>query len=331
MPCQVIAVDPQYPSAAAIARAGQVIRSGGLVAFPTETVYGLGANALDASAVARIFVAKGRPAKNPIIVHVATCDEAKHLAAEWPDTAQTLAARFWPGPLTLVLRKRGVVPDLVTAGGPTVGLRIPAHAVALALLRACNVPLAAPSANASAELSPTRAEHVVQSIGVRIDLVLDAGPTSGGLESTVLDLATTPPAILRPGLITRSAIESVIGPIESTAGDEPGQARSPGQMRRHYAPRTRLQVACDSQRLVDRLAGESVRVGWLTHRDEDAAAVWRILLPLDPVSYSAQLYDALHRLDAAGLDRIIVEAPPPGDEWLAVHDRLRRASEQDEE
>jgi L-threonylcarbamoyladenylate synthase len=274
------------------------------------------------------LTAKGRPATNPLIVHIAAIDEAKALTGAWTDVAQKLADRFWPGPLTLVLPKQAHVPDLVTAGGATVALRMPAHPVALALLRACGLPLAAPSANRSSELSPTLPEHVRRSLSGRIDLLLDAGPTSGGLESTVLDLTTQPPRLLRPGLVTIAELEALLGPIErcdaAPKNDEP--VRSPGQLERHYAPHTPLEITELSRNRVEELCRQGLRVGWLTHVDDPAAAVLRILLPADPVSYSAQLYAALHRLDDAGVDRIIVEAPPTGDDWLAIHDRLRRAA-----
>jgi L-threonylcarbamoyladenylate synthase len=327
MSCAIQMVDASKPAPEAIARAAEAVRAGGLVAFPTETVYGLGANALNAAAVARIFDAKGRPATNPIIVHVASVNEAKQLVTAWPESAQRLADRFWPGPLTLVLRKAPHVPDLVTANGPTVALRIPAHPVALALLKACNFPLAAPSANRSAELSPTLPEHVLRSLGDRIDLLLDAGPTSGGLESTVLDMTTDPPLLLRPGLVTITELEALLGPIQRDTHPDQGIARSPGQMPRHYAPRTKLDLTRDSAPHVSALAAQGLRVGWLTHLDvETPVTVLRILLPADTVSYAAQLYAALHQLDDAGLDRIVVETPPGGDDWLAVHDRLRRAT-----
>lgn len=325
MPAEILRVDTWSPDADAIARGARVLRAGGLVAFPTETVYGLGANALDAAAVAKIFAAKGRPASNPIIVHVATVEAAKALAGAWPEMGQKLTERFWPGPLTLVLPKQAHVSDLVTAGGATVALRMPAHPVALALLRACGLPLAAPSANRSGELSPTLPEHVLAGLADRIDLLLDAGPTSGGLESTVLDVTTQPPRLLRPGLVTIAQMEALVGPIARGDSNSHEPLRSPGQLARHYAPRTPLEVAADSRSRVEGLAGQRLRVGWLTHVDEAGAEVLRILLPADPVSYSAQLYAALHRLDAAGLDRIVVEAPPGGDDWLAIHDRLRRA------
>ena len=329
MPCEVLSVDPRTPGPEAIARAAHILRSGGLVAFPTETVYGVGANALDAAAVGRIFTAKGRPAANPVIVHIAAIDEAEQFAIAWPAVAQQLAERFWPGPLTLVLPKQAHVPDAVTAGGPTVALRMPAHPVALALLRACGLPLAAPSANRSTELSPTCPEHVLRGLAEHIDLLLDAGPTPGGLESTVLDLTTIPPRLLRPGLVTTTELEALLGPLDRTPPTSAAPARSPGQMARHYAPRTPLEVTDRSRERVAALSAQGQRVGWLTHRDNDEIAsseVLRILLRADAPSYSAQLYAALHRLDDLGLDRIIVEMPPADEAWLAVRDRLRRAS-----
>jgi L-threonylcarbamoyladenylate synthase len=328
MSCEILRVDVESPDPAAIARGARLLQEGGLVAFATETVYGLGANALDASAVAKIFAAKGRPAGNPLIVHVAQLDDAKKLVNTWPALAQTLAERFWPGPLTLVLPKAACVPDLVTAGAPTVALRMPAHPVALALLRACNLPLAAPSANRSTELSPTLAEHVLAGLGDRIDLLLDAGPTTGGLESTVLDLTTDPPRMLRPGLVTIAELKALIGPIDRAAlhQENAEPLRSPGQLRRHYAPKAPLEVVANSRPRVEKLGRQGLRVGWLTHVLEGETAALRIVLPGDAAGYSAQLYAALHRLDAAGLDRIVVEEPPAGDAWLAVHDRLRRAA-----
>src|SRR5579872_2410044 len=197
----------------AIDRAAELLRAGRLVAFPTETVYGLGAKALSAEAVARIFAAKGRPAYNPVIVHVSDAGAAQELVADWPDIADRLAAAFWPGPLTLVLPKSLLVPDEVTAGSQTVAVRVPSHAVALALLRAAGAPVAAPSANRSMLLSPTTAEHVLEGLDGRIDAVLDAGPAPGGIESTVIGLADSPPRLLRPGLISPAQIEAVIGRI----------------------------------------------------------------------------------------------------------------------
>lgn len=330
MPCETLTVDPLAPDGGSIERAAEVLRAGGLVAFPTETVYGLGANALDATAVAKIFAAKGRPAGNPLIVHTADVDSARALVADWPAEAQQLAERFWPGPLTLVLPRRPIVPDLVSAGGPTVAVRVPAHPVALALLRACRLPLAAPSANRSTRLSPTRAEHVLGGLADRIDLLLDAGPTTGGLESTVLDLTSRPPRVLRPGLVTIAQLEAVVGRIERTAPTlADGPSRSPGLMQKHYAPRTPLELVAGSGRhRVAELRRQGLRVGWITLEKPPALPAESSLLsmPDDPAGYAAQLYTALHQLDGQDLDRIVLELPPATDDWLAIHDRLQRAA-----
>jgi L-threonylcarbamoyladenylate synthase len=312
--------------AASIVRAAALLRQGRLVAFPTETVYGLGANALDAEAVARIFEAKGRPSTNPLIVHVAGAEEALRVVAEWPEMARLLAERFWPGPLTLVLPRAAGVPDIVTAGGPTVAVRVPAHPVALALLREAAVPLAAPSANRSGQLSPTRAEHVMEGLGERIEAVLDGGPTTGGIESTVLGLVGAA-RLLRPGLVSVAEIEAVIGPIERGPAAS-GILQSPGLLERHYAPRTPLTVSEDAAGLCRRLLAEGVAVGLLTHA-EGVEGVVVERLPATPAGYAAGLYDALHRLDRMGLARVVVAAVPDGEEWLAVRDRLRRAAAAD--
>jgi L-threonylcarbamoyladenylate synthase len=326
MRCEVLQVTSA--STTALVRAAEVLQRGGLVAFPTETVYGLGAHALDAVAVANIFAAKGRPAQNPLIVHVADMAAAHDLVHDWPPLAQRLAERFWPGPVTLVLPRREIVPDVVTAGGTTVALRVPAHPVALALLRACKLPLAAPSANRSTQLSPTRAEHVLQGLAERIDLLLDAGPTPGGLESTVLDLTVDPPRLLRPGLLSLAEVEAVIGPVQRQAA--PAQPlRSPGQMERHYAPRTPLETTlAPGFARVSVLVAQGLRVGWLAlgNAPPCPTGVLCLALPAEPCGYAAGLYDALHRLDAAALDRLVVDLPPSTDAWLAVHDRLRRAA-----
>jgi L-threonylcarbamoyladenylate synthase len=334
MATPVLRVDPQAvdPHTDVIVRAAAVLRRGGLVAFPTETVYGLGANALDAAAVGRIFTAKGRPGNNPLIVHLADAADVTQVAHAWPKSAQRLAVRFWPGPLTLVLPRGPAVPDAVTAGRPTVAVRVPAHPVARALLRAAGVPLAAPSANRSTRLSPTRAEHVVRDLDERIDLILNGGPTSGGIESTVLDLTTQPPRLLRPGPIEPAALEAVLGPVaRGGSATQTGALPSPGMLPRHYAPRTPLVcVEGDGRAEVAALAATNTRVGWLTYfpapvEDVPSGVVW-MELPPDPVGYAAGLYATLHALDEQGLDRIVVALPPEGDAWLAVRDRLRRAS-----
>jgi L-threonylcarbamoyladenylate synthase len=330
MRCEVLIVDPHAPDPAAIARAADILRAGDLVAFPTETVYGLGANALDPVAVAKIFAAKGRPAGNPLIVHAPDIATARALVADWPREAQQLAERFWPGPLTLVLPRQPIVPDAVTAGGSTVAVRVPAHPVAIALLRACGLPLAAPSANRSARLSPTRAEHVLAGLADRIDVLLDAGPTAGGIESTVIDLTVRPPNLLRPGLITVAELEAIVGPLAGPRPRSDAQpARSPGLQAKHYAPRTPMEVVAGDGRLrVDELIGQGRRVGWVTSARTAALplAATVIAMPGDPAGYAAQLYAVLHQLDAQRLDRIVVDLPPAMDAWMAVHDRLRRAA-----
>jgi L-threonylcarbamoyladenylate synthase len=218
-------------------RAAELLRAGRLVAIPTETVYGLAANALDEAAVQRIFAAKGRPRSSPLIVHIADLAMARELAREWPPQAEKLAERFWPGPLTIIVPKSDKVPDIVTAGLPGVALRMPAHPVALAVIRAAGIPLAAPSANRFTQLSPTTAQHVREALGDAVDLIVDGGPCSVGIESTVISMTGPVPRILRPGMISRTQIEEVIGPVESGAGEE-----SPGQHPKHYSPRTRVVI-----------------------------------------------------------------------------------------
>jgi L-threonylcarbamoyladenylate synthase len=357
MQTHVERLDPDQPDPAVIDRAAAVLRAGGLVAFPTETVYGLGAHALDPQAAARIFAAKGRPARNPLIVHVATVDMARRLARRWTPLAEHLAARFWPGPLTLVVEKTADVPDVVTAGGPTVGLRLPAHPVARALLAAAQVPIAAPSANRSNRISPTTADHVARQLAGRIELLLDAGPTSGGLESTVVDVTGPVPRVLRPGPITAEQVADCLSALGGTAlssfGDDPAHAvlaegphpdeppdpspaasaaplRAPGQLPRHYAPLVPLELAAAADVLarLARLAESGTRIGWLDYgqRRDPAPAVMRIELPEDPRGYARRLYAALHELEAADVGRIVVTLPPSGPAWRAVHDRLRRAA-----
>lgn len=331
MPTEVFRVDPMNPEREPLARAAAILRRGGLVAFPTETVYGLGANALDAVAVGRIFAAKQRPPTNPVIVHAADAAGVRAVVAAWPEMAELLAARFWPGPLTLVLPKRAAVPDTVTAGGPTVAVRVPAHPVALALLRECGLPIAAPSANRATQLSPTTAAHVLRSLDGRIDLLLDGGPTPGGVESTVLDLSG-PPRLLRPGLVSPTALEEVIGPVArpSAIATEAGPLPSPGMMPRHYAPRTTLEcVAVGGAARVGELCRVGLRVGWLALAGEallDVPGLRVTVMPADPAGYAASLYAALHALDDADSDRIVVTLPPQGDDWLMIHDRLCRAA-----
>jgi L-threonylcarbamoyladenylate synthase len=340
-------VSADRPEAAVIGEAADVLRCGGLVAFPTETVYGLGANALDAAAVETIFAAKGRPATNPIIVHVADVDAAKSLVSNWPEIADHVAERFWPGSLTLVLPKHPRVPNIVTAGGATVGIRVPAHPVALALLEAADLPIAAPSANRATQVSPTTADHVFRGLNGRVDIILDTGPTPGGLESTVIDLTVQPPKLLRPGLVSIAELNALIGEVDAgqacnrTASEEP--ARSPGQQLRHYAPRAKLVVSQQSEVYVKSVLGTVNRVGWLRLPSTVASApsvglardgmaetesLVIIDMPTEPIGYAARLYAALHEVDDAQVDVIVVGLPPENAEWLAIHDRLRRAAHQ---
>ena len=321
------------PTSDAIQEAARIIRGGGLVAFPTETVYGLGANALDADAVRRIFAAKGRPATNPLIVHVANVEGFEALAEigeRTPGSAlRALTQAFWPGPLTLVLPKTSLVPEVVTAGGPTVAVRMPRHPVALALIAAAGVPLAAPSANRSEQLSPTRAGHVAESLDDAVDLILDGGPTDVGLESTVLDLTEWPPRLLRPGMVTVAQIEAVLGASVTLGPAAPssGPARSPGQMPRHYAPRTPLRVVADAWAEAARAAAPVAVLAYTPPPNDMPPHVRTTILPATPQSYAARLYDTLHDLDRLGVSLILVQSLPEMDDWLAVRDRLARAGE----
>jgi L-threonylcarbamoyladenylate synthase len=285
-----------------LTKAAHLLRAGRLVAFPTETVYGLGANALDPAAVQRIFDAKGRPLTSPLIVHVESIAAARELALEWPEAAQQLAERFWPGPLTIIVPKKQLVPGIVTAGLPSVGLRMPAHPLALELLREVQLPLAAPSANRFTELSPTTAEHVRSGLGDAVDLILDGGPCTVGIESTVVSLAGPIPRILRPGIVSRPEIEATIGSVESGAG-----AESPGQHPKHYSPRTRIVLGDPPTE------GRGIRLD-------------RTNMPLDPAAYAERIYRTLHELDARHYDWISVELPPDTPEWAGVRDRIQRAT-----
>ncbi|MFL5521146.1 MAG: L-threonylcarbamoyladenylate synthase [Gemmatimonadales bacterium] len=325
-----LTVDPAAPDPAAIAEAALALRDGLLVAFPTETVYGLGAHGLDARAVERIYEAKGRPAYNPVILHVADVRAARMLAAHWPEAAERLATRYWPGPLTLVLRRADIVPAIATAGLDAVGIRVPAHPVALALLAAAQIPVAAPSANRSTELSPTSAEHVARALGDRVDVLLDGGETTLGIESTVLDLTGERPVLLRPGLLTREELELVVGPIDLPAQQAEGDAprRAPGQLERHYAPRAELAVVPSAELLesVGRATGPLVGVLPRTVHVGPRDGLVVIRMPASPRLYAHRLYAALHELDEQGCRRVLVEAVPAEATWEGVRDRLARAS-----
>jgi L-threonylcarbamoyladenylate synthase len=326
----------------ALDRAAGLLADGGLVAIPTETVYGLAADALDGDSVDRIFTAKGRPASNPLIVHVADVAMARSLAASWPEAAERITAALWPGPVTVIVPCGRRVPAAVTAAGSTVAIRCPAHPLTRRLIEKLGRPLAAPSANRSMQLSPTTAGHVLESLGSRVDLILDGGPCDRGIESTVVDCTTAPPTILRPGPISRVELEAVVGgPVavaasEATvAGDaSTPPARSPGRQPRHYAPRTPLEVSANAATRVATLVQAGKRVGWLTTRGADAdvraLAASRDLvvvpMPADPAAYAAGLYATLHAVDRRSLDAIVVDAPPDTEDWQPVADRLGRAA-----
>jgi L-threonylcarbamoyladenylate synthase len=331
--------EPPPLTLAALDRAAAVLRSGGLVAIPTETVYGLAADALDEFAVDRIFRAKGRPATNPLIVHVADVAMARSLAAAWPPAAEALTAALWPGPLTVVVPRGDAIPDVVTGGGTTVALRCPAHPLARLLIARSGIPLAAPSANRSEMVSPTTAHHVLEGLGDRVDLILDGGRCDRGIESTVVDCTVSPPRILRPGPLARAALEAalggrVLGPGSTDDVTATGPARAPGTRPRHYAPRTRLDLRADAAAHIAALLAQGRRVGWMTTHDTDpavrelAASRDLVIVPMpgEPTAFAAALYATLHALDRRGLDRIVVDEPAATEEWQAIRDRLGRAA-----
>ncbi|MFO0822637.1 MAG: L-threonylcarbamoyladenylate synthase [Gemmataceae bacterium] len=334
MNTEILRVDPVSPEPAVIAKAAGLLRAGRLVAFPTETIYGLGANALNSEAVRGIFAAKGRPASNPVIVHVAEPSQISNVAADWPETARKLAERFWPGPLTIVVPKKPGVPDEVTAGGPTVAVRCPNHPVARALIAAAGVPIAAPSANRSTELSPTRAGHVLKGLAGRIEMVLDGGPCPGGLESTVVDVTGPAVRLLRRGLISVPMLEDVVGPLANREREQPETvARSPGQMAKHYSPRTPVQLTLareDTVRAVQTALQTNLRVGVLLRNSDSVPEISVVpgyrFLDDDPNRYAAWMYQALHEFDDRHLDIVVIEMPPDTPEWAAVRDRLTRAA-----
>ena len=291
-----------------IEEAAERIRAGEVVAFPTETVYGMGANALDADAVARIYQLKGRPATSPLIVHAASIEMARTLVSEWPPEAEMLARRYWPGPLTLVLPKAPAIPGIVTAGLSTVGVRVPNHPLALALIREAGVPLAAPSANRFAGLSATTAEHVREAFGDAVP-VLDGGPCQVGIESTVVSINAGKITLLRPGMISIEDVERASTLLTDTAHP------SPGMHTRHYSPRTPLVLS----------SGPNLR-GAYVWINLPASAAHSVQMPSTAVAYAARLYSVLHELDREGWPVISVEPPPDTVEWAAVRDRLQRAA-----
>lgn len=317
----------------AVKRAAELLRAGELVALPTETVYGLAANAFDASAVEKIFAVKGRPKRNPIIVHVASLETARECVSEWPELAERLGTSFWPGPLTMVLPHSGKIPDVVTAGGKTVGLRWPSHPFMQAVIRECGFPLAAPSANLSNQISPTNVDHVRKSLGENISLIIDGGQSQVGIESTVLDLSIHPPRLLRPGMIHDESLLAVTGELTLGFGDSEEVLKSPGLLKKHYSPKARL-VLLSWKNETD--LRERLKEFDLPTRAIHAIAHTNIplsidfgrvsVIPHDAEAFARAIYGELHHCDEAGAEMIVVEALPTGPQWRGIADRLQRAA-----
>lgn len=338
---RVIVVDPHRPDEGDIQSAARVLRAGGLVAFPTETVYGLGANALDETAVGRIFAAKGRPFDDPLIVHIAAKSQVEDVARAIPDIAYALAEKFWPGPLTLVLKKHPRVAEKVSTGLVTVAVRMPAHRVPLALIRAAGVPVAAPSANLFTRPSPTSAAHVADDLSGRVDIILDGGPCPIGLESTVLDLTGPTPAILRPGGTTAEALLECL-PDLILPGESAGGRASPGMMLKHYSPKARFflftgapeTLASRARVVIGGLLRAGLKVGAM-FTEEDAPIFADLPIQLENLGPRSDL-DAIGRalfakmrsLDACGVDIILMRAIQAGGLGLAIRDRLIKAAHQ---
>lgn len=316
----------------AVERAAAVLRAGGLAALPTETVYGLAGNALEKTVVKAIFEAKGRPAGNPVIVHVDGVGMARECVTDWPEAAGLLARAFWPGPLTLVLARADCIPDVVTAGGGTVGVRWPGHPFMQAVIRACRFPLAAPSANLSNHLSPTNAEHVRTQLGGVVPLIVDGGQSQVGIESTVVEVGTDEVRVLRPGMISRDSLAAALpGTTVRWAGEE-DVLKSPGRLPRHYSPTARLRVLewADEEDLEGQIAASRTpadRVYVIAHTViPPGTRFGRVsVIPRDAEAYARALYGELHCCDAEGAELIVVEKPPETEEWAAIADRLARA------
>jgi L-threonylcarbamoyladenylate synthase len=330
---EVLPTDTPQLFETAVRRTTELLQSGQVVALPTETVYGLAANALDPDAVARIFEIKGRPSHNPIIAHVASLEMARSCSSHWPDLAEHLATAFWPGPLTLVVPKASRLPAILVAGGQTVGIRWPSHPFIQAVIRRCGFPLAAPSANLSNRVSPTNAFHVLKQLERRIPLIVDGGQCQVGIESTVLDLSGSPARVLRPGMIHQRAIVAVTGELaaEPVAGE--AILKSPGLLRKHYSPRARLilrtwSTGAELRALVEHLGAPAAKTHIIAHTHipspEDFGSV--NVIPHDAEAFARAIYMQLHECDEAGAELIIVEALPETDEWRGLSDRLNRAA-----
>ncbi len=324
----VFALNPTPVTPESIQHAAEMLRQGKLVAIPTETVYGLGADASNPEAVAKIFAAKGRPTDHPLIVHLAYANQMKDWAREVPEAALRLATEFWPGPLTLILNKKASVPMAVTGGQDTVALRVPSHPVALWLLRVFGGGIAAPSANRFGRISPTLAAHVADELGDAVDCILDGGPCLVGVESTILDLTDNLPTILRPGRISRSQLEAVLQCEVALKSQH--KIRAPGMLAAHYAPTTPA-LLCDKTALIDQfdqLCAQGQQIGVLSFSAElaDLPCPHRQHLSSQPEDYEAALYNALRELDKLKVDSILVERPPEDETWAAVNDRLGKAT-----
>jgi len=304
-----------------VRRAAQILRAGGLVAFPTETVYGLGADASSETAVARLYQVKRRPADHPVIVHFQKPHHAFRWARDLPWAAAELAEKYWPGPLTMILKRSALAKDCVTGGQDTVGLRVPSHPVAQALLKEFGGGIAAPSANRFGRVSPTTAAHVREDLGSDVELVLEGGASEVGIESTIVDLSGANAVLLRPGAITRKQLESVV-PIR----EEGSSVRHSGGLERHYAPRTPARLV--PAHALDKEISKGKRVAVLAFSRPDERVDFWLRMPRDPQAYARKLYAALRELDGAGCEQILVEAPPDTAEWAALRDRLKRACEQ---
>jgi L-threonylcarbamoyladenylate synthase len=318
----------------AVRRAAELLRAGQVVALPTETVYGLAANALDEKAVAKIFEIKGRPSANPLIVHVAGLEMANRCVSAFPPLAEQLAKAFWPGPLTLVLPRAQAIPKIVTAGGETVGIRWPSHPLIQAVIRECDFPLAAPSANLSNQISPTNAAHVHKQLDGKILAIVDGGQSAVGIESSVLDLTVSPPCILRPGMIHAESLAAAGMPVAT--GHLPSDSailKSPGQLKKHYSPRAKLFLLnwhddAELKLKVQNLKFKTLNCHVIAYAHIPSADSFAHVgvIPHDAEAFARAIYAELHRCDEEGAQTIIVEAPPDSPEWSGIADRLRRAA-----
>ena len=335
----VYKVDPLEPDRLILRKAAEIIRKGGLVAFPTETVYGLGANALDPEAVKKIFLTKGRPADNPLIVHIADKDHIHKLTKNVPKEAEALITRFFPGPLTIVLEKKPIVPDETTASLPTVAVRMPNHKIALGLIEESYTPIAAPSANKAGRPSPTKAQHVLQDLGGEVELIIDGGATRFGLESTVVDLTAKPPELLRPGAVTLEMLREVLGTVhihpsvlQQVAWKD--VAKSPGMKYRHYAPRAELMVVLGNHRdvqmkieqLIQDFCLRNMRIGVATTTGKQYRVSHLERLGMSKQEIARNLFDVLRRFDEARVDVIFAEGVDEEGLGLAIMNRLKKAS-----